>query len=94
MNMKYVQKKRGISLRDDDFTKFKKGDLVDFYTEAPLFSNASSRYANPGIVINVKLRASPPGQALCASNLVYWNDGTFTREHDTYLRHTKERKVV
>ena len=74
-------------MKDVDFTKFKKGDLVDFHTEASVFAHASSRYANPGIVVDVKLQGSPPGQGLRASNLVYWNDGTFTREHDGYLRH-------
>jgi hypothetical protein len=73
-------------LEDSNFTKFLEGDLVEFYTEASPFLGAMARYANPGVVVKVKLHTSL-GLGLKASNTVYWNDGSFTTEHDSYLRH-------
>mgnify|MGYP003627891929 CR=1 FL=1 len=62
----------------------KVGDLVNFHTEAWIFSHANKRYANPGIVINL-LGAADHGRSE-----VFWSDGKITIEHDSFLQSIEE----
>ena len=65
----------------------KKGDLVDFHTDAWVFQSAIERYANPGVILSVKCT---PAQLLPSAE-VYWADGRITTEHVSYLRPTVEQ---
>jgi len=65
----------------------KKGDLVDFHTDAWIFESAIKRYANPGVILTVKRM---PVQSLPSAE-VYWADGRITTEHVSYLRPAVEQ---
>jgi len=66
----------------------KKGDLVDFHTNAWVFEHAIKEYANPGIILNV---IHSRGTRFVAE--VFWQDGRVTREHEGYLRPAVERPI-
>ena len=62
----------------------KKGDLVNFHTEATVFASAVKEYVNPGIVLDVKQHNGMfKGELLVH---VMWADGRLTREHASYLQ--------
>jgi len=66
----------------------KKGDLVNFHTNAWIFEHANKEYANPGIILDV---LHDGGTRFVAE--VYWQDGRVTREHEGYLHLTNEQPI-
>ena len=65
----------------------KKGDLVNFHSNAWVFESASKDYKNPGIVLDIKtkyykLQKCDPR----ISAQVLWADGKITTEHECYLQ--------
>lgn len=58
----------------------RKGDLVNFHTDAWVFESATREYENPGVVIEVD---DSHRQTVYT---VMWADKKITREHAGYLQ--------
>jgi hypothetical protein len=71
----------------------KRGDLVEFHTDAWVFASAKGAYTNPGLILRIKEPATaiygygtPSGQPSHFIAEVLWADGRITSEHHCYLR--------